>query len=39
MHRRSVLLGAGAFAALPVLPAFAANAAEAFIAANIQVGF
>ncbi len=39
MHRRSVLLGAAAAAVLPVLPAFAANAAEAFVAANIQSGF
>jgi phospholipid transport system substrate-binding protein len=39
MYRRSVLLGACAFAALPVLPAFAANAAEDFVATNIQAGF
>jgi phospholipid transport system substrate-binding protein len=39
MHRRSVLLGAGAFAALPMLPAFAANAAEDFVSASIQAGF
>jgi len=39
MHRRSVLLGAAMAALFPVLPAFAANAAENFVAANIQVGF
>ena len=39
MHRRSVLLGAGALAFAPALPAFAANAAEDFISANIQAGF
>ena len=39
MHRRSVLLGAAMVALFPVLPAFAANAAENFVAANIQTGF
>ena len=39
MHRRSVLLGASVLAFAPALPAFAANAAEDFIAANIQAGF
>jgi phospholipid transport system substrate-binding protein len=39
MHRRSVLLGAAMAALFPVLPAFAVNAAENFVAANIQTGF
>lgn len=39
MHRRSVLLGAAMTALFPVLPAFAGNAAENFVAANIQTGF
>ena len=39
MHRRSVLLGASAFAVVSALPAFAANAAEDFVSANIQAGF
>lgn len=39
MHRRSVLLGAALAALLPSLPAFAANAAEDFVATNIQSGF
>jgi phospholipid transport system substrate-binding protein len=39
MHRRSLLLGAAMTALFPVLPAFAGNAAENFVAANIQTGF
>ena len=43
MHRRTVLLGAGAlglgFVPSLVAPAFAANAAEDFIGGNIQAGF
>jgi phospholipid transport system substrate-binding protein len=39
MHRRSVLLGAAMAALFPGLPAFAANAAEDFVTANIQAGF
>jgi phospholipid transport system substrate-binding protein len=39
MHRRHLLLGAGATLSLSVLPALAANPAEDFVAANIQAGF
>jgi phospholipid transport system substrate-binding protein len=39
MHRRSVLLGAAMAALFPILPAFATNAAENFVSANIQTGF
>lgn len=41
MNRRNILLAgaAGAFAFSPVLPAFAANAAETFVSDNIQRGF
>lgn len=39
MHRRHILLGAGALVSVSVLPAIAANAAEDFIAGNIQAGF
>ena len=39
MQRRYFLLGAGAAVSLHVVPAFAANPAEDFIAANIQAGF
>jgi len=43
MHRRSVLLGAGAlglgFVPALVAPAYAANAAEDFVSGNIQAGF
>lgn len=39
MHRRSFLLCAGAAVSLSAMPAFAANPAEDFIAANIQAGF
>jgi phospholipid transport system substrate-binding protein len=43
MHRRTVLLGAGAlslgFVPSLVAPAFAANAAEDFVSGNIQAGF
>ena len=39
MHRRSVLLGASAFAVASALPAFAANVAEDFVSANVQAGF
>ena len=39
MQRRYFLLGAGAAVSLSVVPAFAANPAEDFIAANIQAGF
>ncbi len=39
MHRRSVLLTAAMAALLPISPAFAANAAENFVAANILAGF
>jgi len=41
MHRRNVLLSAGALAFAPVFisAAWAANAAEDFVGSNIQVGF
>jgi phospholipid transport system substrate-binding protein len=39
MHRRHLLLGAAALAASFAHPALAANAAEDFVAANIQSGF
>lgn len=39
MQRRIFLLGAGAAVSLPAVPAFAANPAEDFVAANIQAGF
>ena len=39
MHRRHLLLGAGATAFLLITPALAANSAEDFVAANIQAGF
>ena len=39
MHRRHLLLGAGAFVSISAMPAFAANAAEDFVASNIQAGF
>jgi phospholipid transport system substrate-binding protein len=39
MHRRHVLLGAGAVVAASAIPAFAANVAEDFVSANIQSGF
>jgi phospholipid transport system substrate-binding protein len=39
MHRRHLLLGAGATAFLFIAPALAANPAEDFVATNIQAGF
>jgi phospholipid transport system substrate-binding protein len=41
MHRRNVLLGAGALTFAPVFisAAWAANAAEDFVSSNIQAGF
>jgi phospholipid transport system substrate-binding protein len=39
MLRRSFLLAAGALASVSAIPALAANAAEDFVAANIQAGF
>ncbi len=39
MNRRYVLLGASAAFLVPAVPALAANAAENFVAANIQAGF
>jgi len=41
MHRRNILLGAGALIFMPALvpQAWAANAAEDFVSSNIQAGF
>lgn len=41
MHRRTILLGAGALGLgfVPLAPAYAANAAEDFVSGNIQAGF
>jgi len=39
MHRRHLLLGAGAIVFLSAVPALAANPAEDFVATNIQAGF
>src|ERR1700759_3661893 len=39
MLRRSFLLTAGALVSVSAIPAFAANAAEDFVSANIQAGF
>ncbi|MFO1247028.1 MAG: ABC transporter substrate-binding protein [Alphaproteobacteria bacterium] len=39
MKRRNLLLGAGALAVCFSAPAWAANAAEAFVSSNIQQGF
>jgi phospholipid transport system substrate-binding protein len=39
MHRRHILLGAGALSLASTLPAWALNPAEEFVATNIQAGF
>ena len=39
MHRRHLLLGAGALTLAFAVPAWAANPAEDFVATNIQAGF
>jgi phospholipid transport system substrate-binding protein len=39
MHRRHLLLGAGALSVFFASPAWCANAAEIFISGNIQAGF